>query len=73
MIRSFWPRKRGDKACPKCESELFIVEEFDDNTGDPFMYRVKCFECGEQYFITTSIAHTMMLNLREIPRAKFEQ
>ena len=63
---SFWPRGRGDKACPKCGSELFITDSLP--AGINQVLRLSCFKCHRKYLIDSGLAYGMELNLRELPR-----
>lgn len=68
---AFWPVRKGDNHCPKCDSELFIVEDYADETGHIIMYKLRCFECGETYILSENIRSGMEVNLHELPRGRF--
>lgn len=66
---TFWPMREGDNRCPQCGSELFITQAL--WTGESPILMLRCFECGKEYLISSEIARTMKLNLRELPRPQF--
>ena len=72
--KSFWPIREGDKECPRCGSELFITDIFMtcSDRGDTArkLYKLRCFECGDEFLIGDSLATGMKLQLRELQRGK---